>query len=206
LSRFGKHKIVGIGAIALIFAMLTILAPASSISQGNTPVLDLFAGASFDMFGDRLAGQDCLGLDMSIAFAMTDNVKAGIWGHFAEPTFHYDLIGTQAAQTSNLSVYSCFLELRILRLGQAFSLSSNTSLGVMFLSTKEQQISVGGFGSIRIPSRREQTAISSFGFVLSTGVLSPLTISVSPRLVFVSPMQISSVGYSVQGGMSIGVL
>jgi hypothetical protein len=146
-----------------------------------------------------------LGYGLSIMVPTSNGVVVGIRAIFASPAYEFDLVGANGIEQMRLSVYQALCAVRFLQLANVFELSVFGSLGFMILSAKERLVSAGGFGSITVPARSDRSAIYSTGLTISKELAPRLSVFLSPQLVFVSPAQLSSIGYSIGGGMSVGI-
>jgi hypothetical protein len=93
-----------------------------------------------------------------------------------------------------------------LSLTEALQVSAIGGIGAMTIRSDSHSISAGGFGTITIPGRSEHFTTYSLGMSVSSSLGRRVSVHVSPELLFVSPANVSSMGYSIGGGLSIGIL
>ncbi len=176
-----------------------------SQAQGNYHSFELESGISIGNLGDRYDTEAHMGYDFSVAFFATEGVKIGISTRFANAFPEYDLVNSIGRQEIHLSSYEAFASYRIGNVLASFDLSATGSIGIAIQTTDEQSVSAGAFGFIKVPGRSERAAIYSVGLVASRELFSRVSAFVSSGLSLISPVQISSMGYSIGGGLSLGM-
>ncbi|MEK9136958.1 MAG: hypothetical protein AAB393_07535, partial [Bacteroidota bacterium] len=125
---------------------------------------------------------------------------------FAEVAQAYDIVGADNTVMVNLTKYQLLLELRIGQIASAVDVAVSVAPGVQILSTQERMVSLGGLGSKRIPSQTERNMICTVGLDLSREVVTDLELFIAPAVIIVLPAKLSSVGYSIGGGLSLAIL
>ena len=182
-----------------------LIAPPTSYSQPDPSFVEFSVGASSDFLGSNQGLGNYASYAFSFVLSPIEKVRIGLGLHFANPLTQYDLVGQTDGEAANLFACSALLDYSVFRFGTRAELQATTSIGFVSLSIKEKWISAGGFGWLIVPGRYERSLISSFGLRFSSELISRASAFVSPKLLLVSPMGVSSVGYSIGGGLSIGI-
>jgi hypothetical protein len=190
-------------AILLVFAVA--LFSFKSSSQSSNSSLYVSPEVFFENTQRADGLQSHLGYGLSITVPTSDGIMVGIRAVFANPASEFDLVGANGIEQTRLSVYQALCAFRLFQLANVVDLSVLGRLGFMTISTKERLVSAGGFGSIKVPARSNQFATYSFGLNASKELGPHLSAFLSPQLVFLSPVRMSSIGYSIGGGLSVGI-
>lgn len=191
--------------LALILAVVLVISYQSARCQSQRPFLEAFPSVSLSNLGQahRIGTQFAYGV--FILLAPSEQLRVGLSADISSPSSSYDLIGTRASESIHVSILQVVLGYQITSTSSPINLSGIGSLGLISLSSEERLISAGGFGVIRVPGRSQQSAIISLGIIGSRELVPHLSVFVFPKVLSVSPMQMSSLGYSIGGGLSIGV-
>jgi hypothetical protein len=147
-----------------------------------------------------------MGFTLRVFVSPTDEITVGVAAGFAEPSSEYDLIGSTGSRQIHLSSYRFEASVRLVPVSKAIDLLATGAFGTLTLRSDPRYISAGGFGTITVPGQSEHFTTYSLGLRISARLTSHLSANLSPELFFVSPVKISSAGYSIGGGLSIGIL
>jgi hypothetical protein len=190
-------------AILLVFAIALF----SFDSNSQNANFSMYVSPEAFLENTRLAdGLDShLGYGLSITVPTSDGILLGVRAVFANPASEFDLIGAQGIEQTRLSVYQALCSFRFFQLANVVDLSVVGRLGFMIISTNERLVPAGGLGSIKVPARSNRFAIYSSGVTASKELGTRLSAFLSPQIIFLSPVQMSSIGYSIGGGLSIGI-
>jgi hypothetical protein len=134
-----------------------------------------------------------------------ESFRIGVSAKFSNPTADYDLVGLSESESIRLSAYQVLLVLPLHKFDSGFELDALGGAGFTILSTPEQSISAGGIGTLKIPARSERVNMYSVGLVISKNFTERISANLSPKAVFISPVRISSIGLSIEGGLAIGL-
>lgn len=192
-----------------LFASATIavaawILPVSSVAQ-QAGSLQLSAAVSFQNPSAQFGLAPYAGYELAFLFAPTSRLGVGLCAAFARPSTEYDVIGGTVTEDLRLRSVLFSFSFRAIDNG-AIQLDLRTRLGLMTLSSNAQTVSAGGFGSITVPGQSDKRFICSTGPVISHELLSRLALFVSPELVLISPIQLNTAGYSIEGGLAFGIL
>jgi hypothetical protein len=140
---------------------------------------------------------------LSIFASPMEVLRLGLSGRWANANIGYDFIGSTRSQSLRLSSYQLLLALQFLQLGGGVQLQTAFGAGFAFFSSDGQKIDAGGVGEIEIPARSEQLNLYSIGLIVTKDIGPRVFATLSPKAIFLSPVRISSAGFSIEGGLSI---
>jgi len=192
------HKVIPLVFVIALFSF-------DSSAQSANPSIYVSPEASLGSLRPADGLEPHLGYGLSVMVPTSDAVMVGIRATFANPSFQFDLVGATGTEQTRMSVFQALFAFHFLRLANIADLSVLGSLGLVTFSAKERFVSAGGFGSIKILARTDQFAIYSLGLRASKELVPRLSAFLSPQMAFLSPVQLSSIGYSIGGGLSVGI-
>ncbi|MBM2839704.1 MAG: hypothetical protein HW412_232 [Bacteroidetes bacterium] len=191
--------------LTLILAVVLVISYQPARCQSQRPFLEAFPSVSLSNLGQAHGIGTHFAYGVSFLLAPSEQFRIGFSADISNPASSYDLIGTRASESIHVSILQVVLGYQITSTSSPINLSGIGSLGLISLSSEERLISAGGFGVIRVPGRSQQSAMISLGIIGSRELAPHLSVFVFPKVLSVSPMQMSSLGYSIGGGLSIGV-
>ena len=198
------NRVSHICGIATTFLAIFVF-PNSIFAQQEKSAFELGAGMSA---GNSLRSKGItsqLGYEFSASFSPFHRLKLGITLGATNSYAEYDLIGKIEREKIRSSIYQMQALFRLLDVPNFIDIDVTSHLGVIVLSSDEHPISIGALGSITIPGRSEHLFAWSMGTVISKSLFSKTSLFLSPQIVFVSPLRLSSAGYSLAGGLSFGI-
>lgn len=176
-------------------------------SYAATPLpLELAGGLSF---GSPIGSKDIepyIGYQLWASFLPTERLSIGFGVSSASSISRYDLVGTIGEESILISTFQGSLGFRLADAMNLVAIDAVSRFGLMVLRSDSRRISAGGFGNITIPGRSERLFVTSFGLTASKRLFSRVSVFVFPQVVIVAPIQLRSAGYSIEGGLSIGIL
>ena len=189
----------------LFLAIFILATPFRSVAQGASPLLEVHPGLSIEHLGARYSIRTHIVYSLSASFLPSEKTRIGISASFGNPTSEYDLVGLAGIEEIHVSAFEVFVAYRIVKVFDAFDLSARGGVGLTILSTDERSVTVGAIGVVRVPGRSERAASYSVGLIASRELFPRVSAFVSPRVLLISPVQMSSLGYSIGGGLSLGI-
>ena len=190
-------------ASAIIAGAVWFFPITSTAQQAHS--LQLSAGVSFQDPSSQIGLQHFVGYGLTLLFSPSDRLAVGLSAEFAKPSIEYDVVGGTATEDLRLYSISFAFDFRAID-DTGIRLDLRTRLGLTTVSSDDRTVSVGGFGFVTIPGQNDRNFAWHIGPVVSHEFISRLSLFVSPELVFVSPVQFNHAGYSVEGGLAIGIL
>lgn len=205
VRRFQRQKSTRSFGNAVLLANCLVLFSSGATPQSSASSIYVSSEAFLENTRPADGLEPHPGYGFSIVVSTSDVITVGIRAAFANPTSEFDLIAANGNEPMRLSAYQAQCAFRFVQLSGAFDLSVFGRLGFMTVSTNERLVSAGGFGSIKVPARSDRFRTYSVGLTASRELVPHLSAFLSPEIMFFSPAQLSSIGYSIAGGMSIGL-
>jgi hypothetical protein len=190
----------------MVLAISTCSLPLISYSQSSKPLFLVSPGVFFQRLESPQGIMPFFGYGIDLIVFPSDEIQIGASVGFGSPSSEYDLVGSTVSQDLHLSSYQVLAAIQLVSAAGALGLSATGGVGIMTLRSEPHSISAGGFGSITVPSQSDHFTTYSVGLRASSRLSPRVSVYLSPGLLFVSPVRVSSTGYSIGGGMSIGIL
>ena len=203
---FTVGRILKTPRLVILPFVFCALSPRFSSSEPHSHLLYAKAMVSLQKLGPGSLANSYQLFGLSLGFQVSPSVTVGLSAGFAEVAQAYDIVGADNTVMVNLTKYQLLLELRIGQIASAVDVAVSVAPGVQILSTQERMVSLGGLGSKRIPSQTERNMICTVGLDLSREVVTDLELFIAPAVIIVLPAKLSSVGYSIGGGLSLAIL
>jgi|WetSurMetagenome_2_1015567.scaffolds.fasta_scaffold246131_2 hypothetical protein len=193
-------------SFTLALAFLPLLRPSSLVAQkADSHLGEMTLSASLiSPVSEKFSNRHFAG---TIAFTvrLADWAGCGVYGSLASPTGTYDGIGGTETITTTASSFGITAQVRFIEFG-ALSLRGAGSFGVMILDTPERKVSIGARGFVTVPARTDRFGVLTIGPGAALRLSDAVGVFLSPQLHFVSPYQLSSSGFAVEGGLTVGIL
>ena len=206
MTQFTPYRLGRFRRTALVLAISTFSLPVISHSQPSKSLVMVSPGVFFERLESPQGILPFFGYGIDLMISPSEGIQVGASIGFGAPSSEYDLVGSTVSQDLQLSSYRAMVAVQLVSDAGPLNLSATGGIGMMILRSEQRSISAGGFGSIMIPGQSDHFTTYSFGLRASSRLYPRVSVYVSPELLFVSPVRISSTGYSIGGGLAIGIL
>jgi hypothetical protein len=197
------HRVL---ATLLLFSLLPPAIFSSKAQNQPLRVVSLVPFVSLQNLGTSQGIGSHMAFGVVALYSVSSQVSIGLGAEYASPTAAFDLIGSSGEMSINSSHYQLIVTTRLGRPWDLLEVSMLGGLGMITLSTEEANISAGALGMLKVPAQSDRSMTMLLGVVGSREIIPRVSIFLQPRALALFPLQTSSIGYSLSGGISLGLL